>query len=346
MKKILFLSLIFIFLMGTFCFARVDVPDTVRVKLNSRSIIELDLDEYLYDVVMSEMSTGYRDNGVYKKVKLEALKAQAVASRTFAVYRIMTSNYDGYDILSTTSDQVFKARNDIPDIVKKAVDATTTQVMTYDDKIISAYFFACSGGRTESPENVWSSALPYLKSVEDPYEPFVEGRSTWEARISASKYGDIKILDRDENDRVVKLKVGKETYTKNTIRTKLGTSLIKSTWFDLDYDEKTDEYVFNGRGFGHGVGMSQYGAMGMAEEGFDYIEILNWYYTNIEIVDGDGDKVHAQKEYYYKDDDEVKDTNKEYGNDSPEEVKDKVYGRLLTEMLSVVSKLANGGGSY
>lgn len=280
MKKILFVICVFI-MICTVSYASFEVPETVRIKLDNDEIIEINLDEYLYGVVKSEMGTSYKADGKTKQVGIEALKAQAVASRTYAVHKIMQNKNLDYDMTASTKDQVYKA-GDIAEIVKDAVDFTSGQVMTYDDEIICAYFFSTSGGHTESPENVWYSSLPYLEGVEDPYEPYVEGKSEWTVRIPADKYGKIKILETDEFDRVTKLKVGSEVLTKDNIRLKLGYSLIKSTWFEIEYDDETDEYVFYGKGFGHGVGMSQYGAMGMAEAGFNYQEILSWYYKDIE----------------------------------------------------------------
>lgn len=345
MKKIVLLISLFV-MVCTVSYAGVEVPETVRIKLNDASIVELGLDEYLYGVVSSEMGTSYKTDGKVKQVGIEALKAQAVASRTYAVYKIQSSNYDGYDMTATTSDQVYKAGS-VKDIVKEAVDTTSGQVMTYDGEIICAYFFSTSGGYTELPENVWYSSLPYLKAVEDPYEPFIEGKSEWEARIPANMYGEIEILERTDTGRVYSLQVGDDVLTKNNIRMKLGASLIKSTWFDVEYDEDTDEYVFTGKGYGHGVGMSQYGAMGMAEAGFDYQEILNWYYNDIEL-EPNGDK------YIVIDDDKTdsedkKDDGKNVNrvdndyNGSKEEIdgskKEVKKGPLLEKALKVIESL-------
>lgn len=334
MKKVFVFISLFL-LICTVSYAGVEVPETVRILLNDGSIMELDLDEYLYGVVSSEMGTSYKVEGKVKKVGIEALKAQAVASRTYAVYKIQNSNYDGYDMTATTSDQVYKVGS-VKDIVKEAVDTTSGQVMTYDDEIICAYFFSTSGGYTELPENVWYSSLPYLKSVEDPYEPYIEGKSEWEARISANKYGEIEILERTNTGRVYSLQVGNEVLIKNNIRTKLGASFIKSTWFDVEYDDDTNEYVFTGKGYGHGVGMSQYGAMGMAEAGFDYKEILNWYYNDIEIEPNDDKYIIVDDDK--NDKENVNRIDKNY-NGSKEEIdgsNKKNKGPLLEKTLKVI----------
>lgn len=337
MKKFLMTLTIFTVVLAicTVSYAKVDVPETVRIKLNDGEIIELDLDEYLYGVVKSEMGTSYKTNGERKDVGIEALKAQAVASRTYAVYKINSSSNSEYDLTATTSDQVYNPNN-VTEIVKDAVDSTSGQVITYKGEIICAYFFSTSGGHTEAPENVWYSSLPYLEGVEDPYEPYIEGKSEWEARISASKYGEMEILSTNENGRVMELKVGNEVYTKNNIRMKLGASLIKSTWFELEYDEDTNEYVFKGKGYGHGVGMSQYGAMGMAEAGFNYEEILKWYYKDVEIEPENEEYIVVDKDN--EQDEEKK--NNDYNSFIPtiEGTKEeKEYGPMLKAIIEKIN---------
>lgn len=337
MKKFLMILMMFIVILAfcTVSYAKVEVPETVRIKLNDGEIIELDLDEYLYGVVRSEMGIRYKTNGETKDIDIEALKAQAVASRTYAVYKINSSSNNEYDLTATTSDQVYNPNN-VTEIVRDAVDSTSGQVMTYNGNIICAYFFSTSGGHTEAPENVWYSSLPYLKGVEDPYEPYIEGKSEWEARIPASKYGKMEILNRNENGRVMELKVGKEVYTKNNIRTKLGASTIKSTWFELEYDEDTDEYVFTGKGYGHGVGMSQYGAMGMAEAGFNYKEILNWYYQGIEIEPDDEQYIVVDKNHRADEEVKVNDYNS-YIPKVDGTKNEKEYGPMLKAIIEKIN---------
>lgn len=337
MKKFLMILMMFIVILAfcTVSYAKVEVPETVRIKLNDGEIIELDLDEYLYGVVRSEMGIRYKTNGETKDIDIEALKAQAVASRTYAVYKINSSSNNEYDLTATTSDQVYNPNN-VTEIVRDAVDSTSGQVMTYNGNIICAYFFSTSGGHTEAPENVWYSSLPYLEGVEDPYEPYIEGKSEWEARIPASKYGKMEILNRNENGRVMELKVGKEVYTKNNIRTKLGASTIKSTWFELEYDEDTDEYVFTGKGYGHGVGMSQYGAMGMAEAGFNYKEILNWYYQGIEIEPDDEQYIVVDKNHRADEEVKVNDYNS-YIPKVDGTKNEKEYGPMLKAIIEKIN---------
>ena len=302
MKKIVCLMMLILMLMcSTIVFAGSDfeVPETILVKLGDSSIEEIDLDTYLYSVVQSEMGVNYRAKGMSSAapVPLESLKAQAVASRSYAVYQILNSSATAqYHVTSTTSSQVYKDNINIKDIVKEAVDSTSGQVVLYDGKIACTYFSSTSGGHTESSENVWTAALPYLRGVSDEYEIEVENCSSWTRTFTfdelksifpyVGEIEDIEILKRSENDRVIELEItgtkGSKVLKKNSIRTTMGASKIRSQWFDVEIDD--EEAIFTGRGYGHGVGMSQNGAIGMGLEGFEYNEIIHWYYTDVEIT--------------------------------------------------------------
>lgn len=364
MRKVMFCITIIMIILGmnSFAFAKtnIEIPETVRIKFEDGRIIEIDFTEYLYGVVSSEMGTSYIENGKVKQIGIEALKAQAVAARTYALYTILHPKYDDCDFTTTTSDQVYKTSN-VKDIVKKAVDATSGQIITYNGEVANTQYFSTSGGHTESSENVFVAALPYSRGVDDPYEPYIDKNSDWEVRIPASKYGDMEVLEYSENGRVTKMQIGDTVYSKNAIRGKLGYSLIKSTWFKLKYDDNTDEYVFKGKGNGHGVGMSQHGAMGMAEEGFDYEEILKWYYTGIKITTGTTN-TSSNKTVKYEDeiedeeeiendtskssikvieiieDDEIKRTDKNYRDSEPLVLTPtkNVQGPLLKKIIEVV----------
>ncbi len=302
MKKIACLLMLILMMMcNTVIFAGSDfeVPETILVKLNDGTIEEIDLDTYLYSVVQSEMGVSYRAKGMSsaEAVPLESLKAQAVASRSYAVYKIHTAGSDvDYHVTSTTSSQVYKNNINIKDIVKEAVDSTSGQVVLYDGEIACTYFSSTSGGHTEASENVWTAALPYLRGVSDEYEIEVENCSNWTTTFSlddlkklfpyVGEIEDVEILERSENDRVIELEIvgtkGSKVLKKNSIRTTMGASKIRSQWFDVEIED--DEVIFTGKGYGHGVGMSQNGAIGMGLEGFTYNEIIHWYYTDVEIT--------------------------------------------------------------
>lgn len=342
MKKI-FSVLLFFMILNSVVFAGIEIPEYIKVKMNDGSILEVELDEYLYGVVQSEIGLSYKavDMASSEKIPMEALKAQAVASRSYAVYNIQNAGDDAeYHVTSTTSSQVYK--NIDPDkSVKKAVDETSGQVITYGDEVACAYFFSTSGGHTEAPENVWYSEIPYLKGVEDEYEIEVANKTTWEATFTAKELEkkfpelgevtDVKVIERSENDRVIELKISgtdaSKYLLKNGIRTTLGASKVRSQWFDVEFDG--DEATFEGRGFGHGVGMSQNGAIGMAVEGFTYDEILTWYYTDVEILGFDD---------YERDDDEKDDDDKYSKVDkenNEEEIEEKEEMKPLLEKLTM-----------
>lgn len=349
MKKFLCLLVLILSFNATIFAKTIEVPETIRVLLNDGSIEELDLDTYLYSVVQSEMGLNYKasDMTSSKPVPLESLKAQAVASRSYAVYRILHMGADvDYHVTSTTSSQVYKTNLNINERVIEAVDSTSGQVVIHDGEVACTYFYSTSGGHTEASENVWTAALPYLRGVSDDYEIDVTNCSSWTCSYTFSEIEklfpeigslrDVEIIDRSENDRVIELDIvgSKKTKTliKNTIRTTMGASRIRSQWFDVEVGD--DEVIFTGRGYGHGVGMSQNGAIGMGLEGFTYDEIINWYYTDIEIL-GFEKSDYDDKDYDINDSEE--------DDDEPEEkieietpLLDKTSEILTTNWLQVI----------
>ena len=250
-------------------------------------INKLNLEEYLYGVVEKEI-------GSY--APKEAIKAQAVAARTYAISHIgMFSKY-GFDVTDSKYQQVYKGYSTEKDNVNKAVDETCGLVMYYNDIPIRAFYFASSGGKTENSENVWNSPIPYLVSVLDEYEINRRETSRWIVEFTKEQIEgmlanrnivigdllDIQITKRSESGRVLELQyIGTtDTYTrtKNDVRLPLN---LKSQWFWIE--KENDVYKFCGKGNGHGVGLSQVGAMGMADAGFGFLDILTHYFTGIEI---------------------------------------------------------------
>lgn len=355
MKKIitLIITIISLCCISSISFAKtkIEIPDYVRVKLNDGTIEKIDLDEYLYSVVQSEMGLYYKSTDMKSaaQVPLEALKAQAVASRSYVLYNIINSSSNSdFDVTSNTSSQVYKQNLNINSLVKQAVDETSGQVITYDGEVACAYFFSTSGGQTESSENVWYAALPYLRGVEDEYEIEVENCSTWTARFTVAEieakfpeigdFEDIKIVEKSENGRTIELKIygsdANKILLKNGIRTSLGASKVRSQWFKVKAGD--DEIVFTGKGYGHGVGMSQNGAIGMALEGFTYDEILEWYYTDIDIYGFDEDNKKSTKDddkAKNKDDDEEDNKEEEEVVEEPKPMLEKLATFCTTNWL-------------
>lgn len=258
----------------------------VNVKLSSGQVVSLTLEDYVTGVVASEMPASFNT---------EALKAQAVAARTYALKR--TAN--GATLSATTADQIYKTTSELQAMwgasystyyskVKSAVEATKGQYMTYGGNYIEALYFSTSNGRTENAENVWKDAYPYLVSVESPWDvgiPSYSGSKTVAMSTISEKLGvtltsssQIQILERTQGNRVKKVSICGKEYTGVQIRTIFG---LRSA--DFDVSASGDNIVFTTRGYGHGVGMSQYGAHLMAKAGYSYRQILTHYYTGVQI---------------------------------------------------------------
>lgn len=264
----------------------------IRVKRLSNDKIEtIPLEKYIVGVLAGEMPVYF---------ELEALKAQAVASRSYALKRIEYNKDLDYDVVDSVLNQVYldddylkKAwgNNYINNInkLRTAVNQTIDEYMEYDGEIIDALFFSTSNGYTEDCNLVFNLDLPYLKSVKSDWDKNTS--SVFNSSTSFSlqefydklglKYSDslkIDILKRSETNRIISLKINEVEVNARDMYDKLG---LKST--DFDISQVGSNVIINTKGYGHGVGMSQYGAEGMAKEGFKYDEILKHYYTDIKI---------------------------------------------------------------
>lgn len=246
----------------------------------------LPLETYLLGIVGNEMSPNW---------PVEALKAQAVAARTYAMHRrvMMRGKNRLYDLESTVISQVYKGAARISDNVIEAVRATRGEVMAYNHNLVEALFHSTCGGHTLSAESVFGGSVPYLQGVrcqdcED------SPRYHWEARFRASEVerrlrakrlirGSLAWMERREGEETVRVKAGGKLYRLNpkSVRSALGNTQLYSTRFSA----KTagGKVEIEGHGFGHGVGMCQWGAHGMAERGRGYREILARYYLNVVI---------------------------------------------------------------
>lgn len=246
----------------------------------------LSLEDYIVGVVSCEMPASF---------DIEALKAMSVAVRTYALYKSERNK----TLKTTTDDQCYidesamkeKWKNNFDKYYNKinnAVKDTKGEYMTYNDKTIIAFYFSISNGKTENVENVFSQKLDYLVSVD----------SSWDKRnnnnerdikmkvsdflkklnISDERINDIKI-DRSNTNRINNIKINNKNYKGTKFRSLLN---LKSTDIEIKYD---NDYVYiHTVGYGHGVGMSQYGANYMARDGYKYDDILKHYYKGIKIV--------------------------------------------------------------
>jgi stage II sporulation protein D len=268
------------------------VPGRLIIKRqNGRLMVinEVDLEDYLKGVVPAEMSASWHP---------EALRAQAIAARTYGLYQMRQNGKKEFDVVASTKDQVYKGRAGADGPAGRAVEQTRSLVLTYRDEPVFAAFHSTAAGPTEDAFNVWSLDLPYLKGVECPFDmnsphfqwrtdvalPFIEKRLREEgfavgviaglAPATFSKAGrvtQVRILHSDG-----------ELYLKGEdLRRVIGYTMLASTQFEFEVVGL--EVQFTGRGAGHGVGLCQWGAKELAERGYSAETILRYYYPGTDI---------------------------------------------------------------
>jgi stage II sporulation protein D len=251
----------------------------VATKKQLLAINHVDLEQYLYSVLGSEMSPTF---------PAEALKAQAVAARTYALYRSQSTSQKAFDVDSTQASQVYRGLSGESNTTQAAVNATLGQIVTYQGKPILAAFHSSSGGHTENVEDIWSSRVPYLRGVPD-YDsgsPGFEWTQVFTAaQLSQSlKVKQIRTLLPDRLSQfgsVLSLQVNGDTtktFTGSQVRTALK---LRSLRFTISATPAG--FLFTGRGYGHALGMSQWGAYHLAEQGQKYPSILAHYYQGVDL---------------------------------------------------------------
>jgi stage II sporulation protein D len=231
----------------------------------------------------------------------EALKAQALTAITYIVNHLLHQDNPGdSEVTDTVQHQVYKSEQDLqkqwgkefePKMkkVKEAVAATSGQILTYKNAPITPAFFSTSNGYTENSEDYWDNELPYLRSVKSKWDedsPKFADQATFpisqvEAALNVSlpHTGQIPVeVSRTDSNRVSKLEIGGQTFSGREIREKLE---LQSS--DFSIKQKNNHLIFTTKGFGHGIGMSQYGANGMAKEGKNYEDIVKYYYKDVEV---------------------------------------------------------------
>ncbi len=273
---------------------------------SSDKLFEIELEEYLVGVLAGEMPPTYH---------AEALKAQAVAARSYILSKI--ADYFGGNrpeehrgAMVCTDFAHCKSWRDIAEVktswdsrfaadyeakIRDAVDATCGEYMTYDNKVVKAYFYAISGGRTENVEEVWGTSLPYLKSVPSRGDIGADGfesmstypKDLFVQKLKNAKEGvEISELDecvgevtRTQGGGISRIQIGGVEFGGDEIRDIFD---LRSTNFEILFDG--DKVTFRVKGYGHGVGMSQNGANAMAQEGRNYTQILKHYYSGVSMV--------------------------------------------------------------
>lgn len=257
----------------------------VTVYRSSGKVEKIELEQYLIGVVAGEMPASFSS---------EALKAQAVIARTYTLKAIQNNR----KLTDTVSTQVYKDNNELKALwgssyntyynkIKNAVNKTKGLTVKYKGSYIEALYFSTSNGYTENSENVFTNAFPYLQTVESPWDKTIRSylkTITLNYQDVLKKLGvndtraNIEIISRNTSNRVSKIKVGDKEFTGAKFRTLLS---LRSADFDIELNG--DTLKITTRGYGHGVGMSQYGANEMAKQGYTYQQIIKHYYTGVTI---------------------------------------------------------------
>jgi stage II sporulation protein D len=249
-----------------------------------RVVNELPLEDYVAGTVLGEVAESWGAS---------LLRAQAVAIRTYALHRRAEAGSRGYDVEADTRAQVYLGLDGETDAVRDAVAATRGQVLTYEGAPILAAFSSSAGGRTASAAEVWGHDVPYLRSVpvtgeEDSPDTYWRVRFTAdELRLALLALGDdvgalrdVAVVERSPSGRAVAIRVsasrGDVALPAEALRRALGAARLPSTLFEIR--RAGDDFVFVGSGRGHGVGMSQWGARALANEGASYTQILATFY--------------------------------------------------------------------
>lgn len=288
-------------------FETIALPDTIQIcRTESGKVDTVNFEDYVKGVVSSEMPASFHE---------EALKAQSVAARTYSAAKVRTAEESGNPqahpkapVCDSTHCQVYRSEKELKvekgkDWMKKswpkicsAVDTTQGELLYYKGQLVEqALFHSSSGGKTENSEDVFAAAVPYLVSVESPYEEeathqneshsfsIAELSTTLHAAYPTEDFRDInasniKILSRSSGDRADKVQIGSAVLTGRQVREALSLPSAKFTILI-----NGDTVIFTTDGSGHGVGLSQYGADGMAKAGYDYKKILSHYYSGVEV---------------------------------------------------------------
>ena len=279
------ITIISFFIKGTNFIMQKNKQSVDKYQINVETtdkLLTIDIEEYIIGVVAGEMPALFQE---------EALKAQAVASRTYLMNHLQT--YDS--ITNTTDDQVYLTKEEMKDKwgedydkyyakIKKAVIETKNLIMYYQNKPIKAYYFSTSNGYTASSISVFNEQKEYLNSVESPFDK--DNSHTIEIskqdfcnklNIQCNNISIANII-KDNSNRVSNITINNQEYKGTQIRKLLS---LRSTDFTINIKDTTIEITT--KGYGHGVGMSQYGANNMAKLGYTYQEILKYYYQDIKI---------------------------------------------------------------
>ena len=279
------ITIISFFIKGTNFIMQKNKQSVDKYQINVETtdkLLTIDIEEYIIGVVAGEMPALFQE---------EALKAQAVASRTYLINHLQTND----SITNTTDDQVYLTKEEMKDKwgedydkyykkIKKAVIETKKLIMYYQNEPIKAYYFSTSNGYTASSISVFNEQKEYLNSVESPFDKdnshTIEISKQYFCNKLNIQCNNISITNiiKDNSNRVSNITINNQEYKGTQIRKLLS---LRSTDFTINIKDTTIEITT--KGYGHGVGMSQYGANNMAKLGYTYQEILKYYYQDIKI---------------------------------------------------------------
>ncbi|HKI77582.1 MAG TPA: SpoIID/LytB domain-containing protein [Ignavibacteriaceae bacterium] len=296
---------------GIIKFNRKDFRGSIKIISNDNLLTvvnSLSLEDYLKGVLPLEMPSGRGDEN------FEALKAMAVCARTYSINKI-GENKPSFDVYLDTRDQVYGGMSSEKDITNKAIDETSGMILTFDGKPAITFYSASCGGHTEDVKNVFSyvnSDIPYLKGVKDGEEPYcsITPRFEWEENYSYEtiinrlrsaglvtgsdiSLENIEVVSRFESGRVNELKIELSVddddrsisifsnQIRSVIRTANDSGILRSTMFDIT--QEGDSIKIWGRGYGHGVGLCQWGTIYLSHEGWNYKSILEHYFPGTDI---------------------------------------------------------------
>ena len=264
---------------------------TIRVLKSNNQVEVLNLEDYLIGVVSSEIPASFEE---------EAIKAQTVAARTYALKQIENKKNLSYDVTDDTRTQVYQTDEQLREKwqsnydtyinkIKKCIKETEGEYVTYNNEIIYAFFFSTSNGKTEDNKNVFGKDLPYLKVVDSSFDETQTSGFTSIKTLSLSDFYNKLGLDykenlnvtneiRTESGRISSIKINGIEFKGRDFQNKLS---LRSN--DFKIEQKEENVLITTKGFGHGVGMSQYGANALAKQNKTYEEILKYYYQGTEI---------------------------------------------------------------
>lgn len=237
----------------------------------------LPLEDYLVGVLGSEMP---------KSFPVEALKAQAIAARTYALNKKLDQYSQPFHLGSSVISQVYKGLDVEDPRTREAVEATRGLVLTWQLQPIEAYFHSSCGGRTETGAEALGRALPYLQAVDCPCGRLPTSHWTLDLKAAdlkpiAAKAGSVRVQGRSATGRAQRVEVGARTVSAVTFRERIGYMKLKSLNFEIE--KSGSGWKVEGHGFGHGAGLCQWGARVYAEKGWGFQKILLHYYPGTEL---------------------------------------------------------------